>query len=205
MSLVSSVSLLQPRPFYARIDTTPFAILYVILFYYQSLLLLPIVLIAHLLIFMLTRSFVDFHAFISHAACHIQHARRVLVQASRYAGRNRIVDLIRSSMKGEVTVAGQTFTIQPHQFEFQKVTFHYDDKSQQTQQLAYPTSGKISDYVASEGFRDKDVMTAYSIWGFNAFDIPMPGFLDLYFEHLIAPFFVFQVICLVLWSLDDYW
>ena len=108
-------------------------------------------------------------------------------------------------MKGEVTVAGQKFAMQPYQFEFQKVVFHFDDKSQQIQQLGYPTSGKISDYLASEGYRDKDVMIAYSIWGLNAFDIPMPGFLDLYFEHLIAPFFVFQVICLVLWSLDDYW
>ena len=33
----------------------------------------------------------------------------------------------------------------------------------------------------------------------------MPAFADLYAEHLVAPFFVFQVLCLLLWSLDDYW
>lgn len=39
----------------------------------------------------------------------------------------------------------------------------------------------------------------------NEFDIPVPAFVDLYMEHLVAPFFVFQVLCLLLWSLDDYW
>jgi cation-transporting ATPase 13A1 len=24
-------------------------------------------------------------------------------------------------------------------------------------------------------------------------------------ENLVAPFFIFQILCLLLWSLDDYW
>lgn len=52
---------------------------------------------------------------------------------------------------------------------------------------------------------DGKVMAALNRWGPNKFDVPIPQFQTLLGQQLLAPFFCFQVFCVGLWALDEYW
>lgn len=42
-------------------------------------------------------------------------------------------------------------------------------------------------------------------YGENKFDIPIPTFMELFKEHAVAPFFVFQIFSVALWCMDEQW
>lgn len=46
---------------------------------------------------------------------------------------------------------------------------------------------------------------AAKIYGRNQMILKLPTLTDLLMEQLVAPFFLFQVFCVILWSLDEYW
>ena len=73
-------------------------------------------------------------------------------------------------------------------------------------ELTLPIDLPISHYLGgSKGLRSEALRAAEHKHGSNAFAIPAHSFRELLLEHALAPFFVFQVFCVVLWSLDDYW
>jgi manganese-transporting P-type ATPase len=55
------------------------------------------------------------------------------------------------------------------------------------------------------GIANEDIKKFTILYGKNEFDIPIPSFQALFAEHAVAPFFVFQIFCVALWCLDEYW
>lgn len=60
------------------------------------------------------------------------------------------------------------------------------------QGIPYPVKETIGFYQQAEGLKEKqEEARANMVWGNNEMHIPIPTFLDLYQEHVVAPFFVF--------------
>jgi cation-transporting ATPase 13A1 len=108
---------------------------------------------------------------------------------------------------------------------FQKVKYFYDSEEKKTfLPLPFPIDHTIKHYNEWKGYLEEDdLKAAQAKYGVNesvllcllradfhsnlfirmALDIP--AFAELFKERATAPFFVFQVFCVGLWCLDEYW
>lgn len=91
-------------------------------------------------------------------------------------------------------------------FVFQKRRFIYDPNTNtfSPPKFLIDSPQKISAFQKSEGLT-KDIDEISRKYGLNKFDIPVPTFTELFKEHAVAPFFVFQIFCVALWFLDEMW
>ncbi|CAG8543740.1 13391_t:CDS:10, partial [Ambispora leptoticha] len=93
-------------------------------------------------------------------------------------------------------------------FQYQKRKFIWDEDRKEFYKLAYPSDAAtlLRDYQNHNGLQSNDEIDATKEkYGFNRFEIPLPTFRELFKEHAVAPFFVFQLFCVGLWVMDEYW
>ncbi|KAI8149877.1 hypothetical protein BJV82DRAFT_585075 [Fennellomyces sp. T-0311] len=93
-------------------------------------------------------------------------------------------------------------------FFFQQNKFIYNEDKKQFEKLVYPSDlcPPVSTYQSVKGLETAEqIEMTKEIFGPNRFEIPVPKFMDLFKEHAVAPFFVFQIFCVGLWCLDEYW
>jgi len=179
----------------------------------------PLVLLAHLLTHLSTHWSVACDATVSYARVSTaREATHVRVRPPPNSGSEEMVPLLRvddervsaeNSSITSITVVGQEHRLPFARFSFQKTHFCYWDRmatAHEFTRLSYPTTGLVHHFLQRQGYAEEgEVKLATRLWGENVFDIPLPPFRDLFKEHAVAPFFVFQVLCVLLWSLDEYW
>jgi cation-transporting ATPase 13A1 len=127
----------------------------------------------------------------------LEEATMVKVVPHKFVGNKEVVP-IESKDSGEGT----------HQrsFTFRKLRFIWCDDECFFKKLKYPTKKTFSEYRKSTGHRkESEVEQALEKWGPNKFEVPIPSFQELMQEQLLAPFFCFQVFCVALWAIDEYW
>ncbi|KAJ2894289.1 Manganese-transporting ATPase 1 [Zalerion maritima] len=138
--------------------------------------------------------------FTSTKAKTIDDAKTIKVIPVANAGTADICDLIRDKAGNKVNIS----------FLFQKRRFLYDPATKSFTTLTYlideEPKPNIETFQKSRGVSSKaEIERIEQHYGINTFDIPVPTFTELFKEHAVAPFFVFQIFCVGLWMLDEYW
>lgn len=100
--------------------------------------------------------------------------------------------------------------VSTYTFNFQRDTYVITSLEPPTfTRLPYPCSKKpeLSTFLRPTGLPNvkSKLDSLLSLYGTNEFHIPIPSFTELFSEHATAPFFVFQIFCVGLWCLDEYW
>ncbi|KAI4232907.1 MAG: hypothetical protein LQ349_004708 [Xanthoria aureola] len=138
--------------------------------------------------------------FTSTSASDVYAAKSIKVIPVANSGSAEVCPLIRDTAGGRRNLS----------FLFQKRRFLYNPESGTFAPLSYDIDKSppppIKTFQASKGLAsEKEIDRLQQHYGDNTFDIPVPTFTELWKEHAVAPFFVFQMFCVGLWLLDDYW
>ncbi|KAH8688338.1 hypothetical protein BGZ61DRAFT_353149 [Ilyonectria robusta] len=213
---ITQSELLRPLPFYLHTYVWPFAIAWPIFFrYYLSdelyekhigaqewtFVWCGAIFSIQSLFWLSTHWSVNLEGkFRASKAKNIDDAELIKIIPIANAGSPAIVKLIRDKAGGKVNLS----------FLFQKRRFLYDPETKVFATLQYdidlepkPTIGQ---FQTSKGIaKQAELERIEQHYGPNTFDIPVPTFTELFQEHAVAPFFVFQIFCVGLWMLDEYW
>ncbi|KAK7062599.1 putative cation-transporting ATPase 1 [Paramarasmius palmivorus] len=222
---ISRASLHVRLPWYTYLYTLPFLSLYPLLAYayyvkYDQWLVseewtfLACVSLGagHALSFLVTRWSTGAKAWIeTRKARTVQEADCIRIVPDVHRGTGEIVPLIK---KEPLNPSSYTFNYQRDTYSVVDVSPSQDEIT--FTKLPYPSSGKppISVFLKPKavpgrksqfGLTSQETQQLEELYGLNEFNIPIPSFTELFSEHATAPFFVFQVFCVALWCLDEYW
>ncbi|OHT14736.1 E1-E2 ATPase family protein [Tritrichomonas foetus] len=142
----------------------------------------------HLLIFLFSTWSISFNSWLKYSTASEKDATHVLFTPSQHRGSAQIVKFDKSS--------NPPFAI----FQQKKREF----VNGQFVSLKYPTDLTVQEYLDSKGISRTEKTEKLNYFGLNSYQIPVPSFKELMKEHVLAPFFVFQVFSICCWMLDEY-
>ncbi|KAG2431042.1 hypothetical protein HYH02_013473 [Chlamydomonas schloesseri] len=197
-----------------RLDVWPFLVLYALIvaktFYHASRFEWELftyhcygvagVAVLNILTHLFTHWSIRFRALASTAAiADIDDAECVLVVPVKFNGNTELVPLDRRIVKEGIVETEEL------SFDFRRQRFVYDPSRHAFEKLRFPDKETFEYYGKASGHgSEAKQLAAFDRYGPNKVDVPLPAFSELMKEHLVAPFFVFQVFCVALWALDEY-
>ncbi|KAK1758969.1 hypothetical protein QBC47DRAFT_314915 [Echria macrotheca] len=215
-SQIKSAELLRPLPLQQHAYVWPFVIIWpVFLRFYLSAELyekyigasewtfvwVGSIVTVQSLVWLCTHWSIDLRAaFTAKKARSIDDAELIKVIPIANAGSADICKLVRDKVGDKTNLS----------FLFQKRRFLYNPETKSFKPLTYQIDAepkpKLETFQKSKGITSAaELQRLEQHYGTNTFDIPVPTFTELFKEHAVAPFFVFQIFCVGLWMLDEYW
>eukprot|EP01018_Ginkgo_biloba_P035540 Gb_23784 [translate_table: standard] len=212
--VVERVDLLRWRSWPWRLDVWPFAILYGVwlvvvlpsIDFVDAAIVFGTLAILHILTLLFTSWSVDFRCFVqANKVTDIHQANICKVIPTKFSGSKEVVPVCHRKVLAGSSPSLAT-DVEEFSFDFRKQRFIFSEEKQKFYKLAYPSKETIGFYIKNTGYgSEAKVNAAIEKWGRNVFDFPQPTFQKLMKEHCMEPFFVFQVFCVCLWCLDEYW
>ncbi|CAM1510913.1 Fc.00g084260.m01.CDS01 [Cosmosporella sp. VM-42] len=213
---IKRAELLRPLPFQFHAYVWPFVIIWPIFFHYYlsdelyekhigaqewTIVWCGTIITLQSLVWLSTHWNINLRSrFTTTKAKDVQDALLIKVMPIANAGTAEICKLVRDKTGGKMTTS----------FLFQKRRFLYTPETNSFATLQYAIDvepkPKIGHFQSSRGLdKQSEITRLEQHYGTNTFDIPVPTFTELFKEHAVAPFFVFQIFCVGLWMLDEYW
>eukprot|EP00762_Andalucia_godoyi_P006090 ANDGO_00393.mRNA.1 putative manganese-transporting ATPase PDR2 len=203
--------LLRARPVWARRDMLPFVVAYVLNLIgiiafpdwdFWLLVALGCEVLCHVLSLLSTQwSF----AWAVKASFDVVSASQISVATNvwiKYAKKNQAVSVTSKSEICQIQICKQT----RQRFVLHHMRrFTYDDDKKVFAKSEFPIHLPSSEYAHAKSLSIERHRGLADLYGPNKFTIPVPSFWPLFQQHLFAPFFVFQLFCISLWFLDEYW
>eukprot|EP00980_Cylindrotheca_fusiformis_P025323 scaffold13478_cov132-Cylindrotheca_fusiformis.AAC.16 len=91
-------------------------------------------------------------------------------------------------------------------FEYHRRRYIFDADSSTWTKVRCRTDFPLTFLETWTGFdSDHHLISGQIRYGSNEFSVKQPTFIELYKAQLLNPFTVFQLFCVILWMLDEYW
>jgi cation-transporting ATPase 13A1 len=209
--VVDTVDLVRRRHWAWRLDVWPFAIIYATwlvvivpsLDISDAFIVLGGLIATHTLVNLFTVWSVDFKCFVQFSKVNdINQADACKITPAKFSGSKEVVPLCFRKVAG----SSPSVNLEEMYFDFRKQCFIYSKEKENFYKLPYPSKETLGYYLKSTGYgTEAKILAAAEKWGRNVFEYPQPTFQKLMKEHCMEPFFIFQVFCVGLWCLDEYW
>jgi cation-transporting ATPase 13A1 len=155
-------------------------------------LLCGLALLATVMLYIMQHWFISLAALLdTEAVADVQRATLVMVRPAPH--------------KGQPGFAKVQHTEVGHFFDYQHRRMLWNAETRAFAKIAYPVKQDFGTLKGCRGVEDEAALHAVSRWGLNSVELRAPSFRELYWEHALAPFFVFQMLFVLLWCLDEYW
>lgn len=200
--------LLVPKPNISKPYVWPFLAIYPVFFHYYNnyydvyfvgrewTFIYSILLVSfHALVWLLPRWNLDLKVRFQYSKVNsLREASHVLMKAKPSFGLSEISKIEKTPAQISFKYQKRKFLYNPKSGKFAPPKYFVDDENL-----------SIKELKSIRGLPNDKIPSLQRHYGLNTFDIPVPTFMELFVEHMLAPFFVFQLFSISLWLMDEMW